>query len=301
MPSQPARRLAARLILAAAGLLSGAQGLAAGEPDTLDRIRATGEIRLGYRVSSVPFSYVVDGQVMGYSHDLALIAAEAVRQHLGMPELPVRLVPVTPQSRALLISNGRVDMECASTTHSREREAQAGFSSTLFITSIRLLTRKDSGIRDFSDLAGRRVVTTAGTTTEDMLRKLPFADSLTLVSAADHADSFAILRAGRADAFAMDEVQLHNEAVRSGSSDWIITGAAPRAFQAYACMLKKGDTAFKRVIDAALTKAMHNGEAERLYARWFTRPIPPDGINLDMPLPAAMRALYTAPSDTPFP
>ncbi len=270
------------------------------ELGTLDRIRAAGAIHLGYRASSVPFSYVADGQTMGYSHELALRVVDAVRRHLNLPDLPVRLVPITSKNRALLIENGRIDLECGSTTHSREREAGADFSTTIFVAGIRLLTRKDSGIRDFDDLAGRLVVTTAGTTSERLLRRRVRTDGVMLVTAGDHADSFAVFQAGRADAFVMDDVILFAELAKAETpKDWIVTGT-PQAFQVYACMMKKGDEAFKRVVDAALAETMTSGEAERLYARWFTQPIPPHGLNIGLPLSDAMRALYAAPNDKPL-
>ncbi len=272
-------------------------------PGTLDKIRAHGVIHLGYRLSSVPFSYVDgNGEVIGYSHAFALRVVDAVRRHLDLARLEVRLVPITSQNRFMLIDSGRIDLECGSTTHNREREALASFSTTIFIAGTRLLVPQDSAIDDFDDLVGKRVVTTAGTTSESHLRRLNETHDrrLTIVSTRDHAESYTTLRAGRASAFMLDDALLYGERARSGEAEaWRVTGT-PRSYEAYACTLRRGDAAFKRVVDAAIADTMRSGEAERLYARWFTRPIPPFGLNLEFPLSAPMRELYRHPNDRPL-
>ena len=166
------------MILRAAAVAALALGLApapsvAEEPGpTLKRIRETGTISLGHRESSVPFSYYDDRQqVVGYSHELMLAAVEAVRRELGLEKLAVRLTPVTSQNRIPLVLNGTIDLECGSTTNNLERQQQVAFSNTIFVVGTRLLTRRDSGIRDFPDLAGKIVVTTAGTTSERLHRR----------------------------------------------------------------------------------------------------------------------------------
>lgn len=293
--------LPARILLFLAALL--ASPLAGAAPGTLDRIREQGVIHLGYRSSSIPFSYLTpDGAVQGYSHAFALRITEAVRTHLGLSRLDVRLVPITSQNRFLLIDSGRIDLECGSTTHNRDRERLATFSNTLFIAGTRLLARHDSPVREFDDLAGRRVVTTAGTTSEQLLRRMNnrSAQAMTIMSAHDHDDAFLALEAGRAAAFMMDDALLFGERAKAARPDeWRVSGA-PQSFEAYACMLKKDDLAFKRVIDQAITHTMRSGEAERLYLQWFTQPIPPQGLNLAFPLSDAMRALFRKPNDEPY-
>lgn len=292
--------IARTLCLSACLLLSGATYAA---PGTLDRIRAQGVIHLGYRGSSIPFSYVDNaGKVQGYSHAFALRIAEAVRQHLDMNQLDIKLVPITSQNRFLMIDSGRIDLECGSTTHNRERETLASFSNTIFIAGTRMLTRSDSRIQDFDDLRAQRVVTTAGTTSDQLLYRLNehFSPPITILSAREHADAFATLQAGRASAFVMDDALLFGARAKSARpTEWKVTGTA-QSFEAYACMLKKGDLAFKRVADQAITATMRSGEAERLYLQWFTRPIPPDGLNLEFPLSDAMRDLFRTPNDTPL-
>src|SRR5256886_15001038 len=141
--------------------------------DTLKKIKDSGVIALGHRESSIPFSYYDDKQqVVGYSQDIAQRIVDAVKQELKLPGLQLKLVPVTSQNRIPLVQNGTVDIECGSTTNNLERQKQVAFSNTIFIVRTRLLTRKDSGIKDFPDLAGKNPVVTAGTTSERLLRKL---------------------------------------------------------------------------------------------------------------------------------
>lgn len=272
-------------------------------PDTLQRIQARGYFALGHRESSVPFSYYDQhGEVVGYSHDLSLQVVEAVRRHLGRPDLPVRLVPITPQDRIDRILAGDIDLECGSTTHNSQRARLATFSNTIFVIGTRLLTRRDSGIHDFSDLAGRRTVTTAGTTSADLLHRINQEKNLrtTILIAPDHAESFAALENGTADAFMMDDALLYGEIVKAEQPEtWVVTGT-PQSFEAYGCMMRRGDTAFKRLVDRTLADLMASHEAERLYRKWFMSPLPGYGTNLNFPLSDAMRALYRAPNDRPL-
>lgn len=270
---------------------------------TLDKIRETGAITLGHRESSIPFSYYNDQQqVIGYSQELMLKVVEALRAELNTPDLKVRMMPVTSANRISLVQNGTVDLECGSTTHNRERAQQVAFSNSLFVVSTRLLTRTDSGIQDFPDLAGKNVVTTAGTTSERLLRKLNEDKQMgmNIISAKDHGESFLTLQTGRAVAFMMDDALLYGERAKARKPDlWQVVGT-PQSKEAYGCMLRKGDAPFKALVDQALAKAMTSGEAARIYDKWFMNPIPPKGLNLNMPLPDEIRALYAAPNDQPF-
>jgi glutamate/aspartate transport system substrate-binding protein len=290
-----------RLALLLGSLLVATASLAA--PGTLDRIQSQGVIHLGYRVSSAPFSYLdANGKVQGYSHAFALRIVEAVRHHLGLKAIEIKLVPITSQNRFLMVDSGRIDLECGSTTHNRERERLATFSNTLFIAGTRLLTRNNSQIHTLDDLGGQRVVTTAGTTSDQLLHRLnaKLETAMTILSARDHDDAFATLEAGRASAYMMDDALLYGARARASKpAAWRVTGE-PQSFEAYACMLKKGDLAFKRVVDHAIATTMRSGEAEKLYLQWFTQPIPAHGLNLEFPLSDAMRTLFRNPNDEPF-
>lgn len=270
---------------------------------TLENIRKRGAIVLGHRESSVPFSYTdANGQVHGYSHELSLRIADAIRRHLGQPNLELRLTSVTPLNRIARIRSGEIDLECGSTTHNSRRAKQVGFSNTVFIIGTRLLTSTRSGIHDFTDLAGRTAVTTAGTTSERLLRQLNEEHRLgvRVVTAPEHRESFLYLQRGEADAFMMDDALLYGErATAKEPGNWIVTGT-PRSFEAYACMMRLGDPDFKRLVDTTLADIMTSGEAEKLYQRWFVTPLPDSGLNLNFPLSDAMRALFRAPNDRPF-
>jgi glutamate/aspartate transport system substrate-binding protein len=211
-------------------------------------------------------------------------------------------MPVTSANRITLVQNGTVDIECGSTTNNLERQKQVAFSTNIFVVGTRLLARKDSGVKDFADLAGKNVVTTAGTTSERLLRKLNEDKQLKMnvVSAKDHGESFLTLETGRAVAFMMDDALLYGELAKAKKpGDWVVVGT-PQSREAYGCMLRKDDPGFKKVVDAALTKAMTSGEATKIYAKWFSQPIPPKGLNLNMPLSDDMKALFKAPTDQAF-
>jgi len=270
---------------------------------TLKKVAEIGSISLGHRESSIPFSYYDDKQqVVGYSHELMLKAVEAIKAELKKPGLAIKLVPVTSQNRIPLVLNGSVDLECGSTTNNTERARQVDFSTNIFVVGTRLMTKKDSGVKDFADLKGKNVVVTAGTTSERLLRKFN-ADSkagMRIISAKDHGESFLTLETGRAVAFMMDDALLYGERAKAKKPDeWVVVGK-PMSEEAYGCMLRKGDPAFKKIVDTALTKAMTSGEAARIYARWFQAPIPPKGLNLNWPMSDDVQALFKAPTDKPF-
>ncbi|MEO5362627.1 MAG: glutamate/aspartate ABC transporter substrate-binding protein [Magnetococcus sp. DMHC-8] len=270
---------------------------------TLRKIQETGAITLGHRESSMPFSYYGDGQqVIGYSHTMAMKVVEAVKTRLAMPNLQVRLMPVTSANRITLVQNGTVDLECGSTTNNAERRKQVAFSNTLFIISTRFMTRIDAGIADFSDLAGRTVVTTAGTTSERLLRRMNDEKqmNMNLISAKDHGEAFLTLETGRAVAFVMDDVLLFGERAKAKNPhEWVIAGT-PLSLEAYGCMLRRDDPAFQQLVNAELARIMTSGEAIKIYGLWFTHPIPPKGMNLEFPLSEPMRVLFQAPNDLSF-
>lgn len=271
--------------------------------DTLQRIRDRGYITLGHRESSVPFSfYDENGHVVGYSHDLALRVVDAVRRHLREPLLVLRLIPVSSTNRISRIRTGEIDLECGSTTHNSVRARQVSFSNSIFIIGTRMLTARSSGIHDFPDLGGRRVVTTSGTTSERLLRRMNQEQQMgmSIVTAPDHAESFHVLERGEADAFMMDDALLYGELAKASDPQrWVVTGT-PQSFEAYGCMMRRGDTAFKRLVDGALEQIMKSGEAERIYHKWFMSPLPSTGLNLNYPLSETMRSLYENPNDKPF-
>jgi glutamate/aspartate transport system substrate-binding protein len=289
--------------IGALGLLGGLVFLSsahAQSSDTLKRIAQTGTINLGHRESSVPFSYY-DGkrQVIGYSHDLMLKVLDTIKAELNLPALTIRLVPVTAQNRIPLVQNGAVDLECGSTSHNVERERHVAFSVSIFIIGTRLIVARDSGIHDFADLADKKVVVTAGTTSERLLQTFNerTGGRVSIVGARDHGESFQMLEAGRVKAFMMDDALLYGERAKAiNPDDWIVVGT-PMSSEVYGCMMRLGDASFKKVVDGALSRLMQSGEALKVYSKWFQRPIPPKGLNLNWPPSDALLELYRAPND----
>ena len=270
---------------------------------TLKKIKDAGTISVGHRESSIPFSYYDDkNQVVGYSQELVLKVVDAVKQKLNMPNLQVKLIPVTSQNRIPLIQNGTIEIESGSTTNNLERQKQVDFSNTMFIIGTRLLVKKDSPIKDFPDLKGKNVVVTAGTTSERLIREMneKNAMGMNIISAKDHGESFLTLQSGRAAAFMLDDALLAGERAKARNpSDWIIVGT-PQSKEAYGMMLTKGDTQFKKLVDDVIAKAQTSGEAEKLYTKWFMSPIPPKGLNLNLPLSDDMKQLFKSPNDKAF-
>jgi len=273
------------------------------EANTLKKIKDTGVITLGHRESSIPFSYYDDKQqVIGYSHEIMLKAVDAIKADQKIDKLEIKLMPVTSANRITLVQNGTVDIECGSTTNNTERQKQVAFSTTIFVIGTKLMAKKDSGLKDFPDLAGKNVVTTAGTTSERLLRKMNEDKKMgmNVISAKDHGESFLTLETGRAVAFMMDDALLYGEMAKAKRpGDWMVFGTA-QSKEAYGCMLRKDDPAFKKVVDTAIAKLMTSGEAEKIYTKWFLNPIPPKGLNLNMTLSDEVKALYKAPNDTAF-
>ncbi|MFL6647885.1 MAG: glutamate/aspartate ABC transporter substrate-binding protein [Sulfurifustaceae bacterium] len=270
---------------------------------TLKKIKDSGVISLGHRESSIPFSYYDDKQqVVGYSHEISLKVVDAAKRKLNMPNLQVKLTPITSQNRIPLVQNGTIDLECGSTTNNTERQQQVAFSDTIFVIGTRLMTKKNSGIKDFPDLAGKNVVTTAGTTSERLLRALNDEKKMkmNIISAKDHGESFLTLESGRAVAFMMDDALLYGERAKARrADDWVVVGR-PQTREAYGCMLRKGDAPFKKLVDETIAHMQTSGEATKLYNKWFMSPIPPKGLNLNFPMSDDMKALFKNPNDKAF-
>ncbi|MGH8332236.1 MAG: glutamate/aspartate ABC transporter substrate-binding protein [Pseudomonas sp.] len=272
---------------------------------TLKKIKESGVITLGHRDASIPFSYIADasGKPMGYSHDIQLKIVEAIKKDLDLPNLQVKYNLVTSQTRIPLVQNGTVDVECGSTTNNVERQQQVDFSVGIFEIGTRLLSKKDSPYKDFTDLKGKNVVTTAGTTSERILKSMN-ADKqmgMNVISAKDHGESFQMLESGRAVAFMMDDALLAGEEAKAKKpDDWVITGT-PQSFEAYACMVRKDDPAFKKAVDDAIVGLYKSGEINKIYSKWFESPIPPKGLNLNFPMSDKVKDLIANPSDKPAP
>lgn len=270
--------------------------------DTLYKIASTGRVTLGYRESSVPFSYLAGPrQPIGFGVDIYSHIIPALQRATGRADLEVCWQALTSQNRIPLIANGTVDLECGSTSNTLARAKSVAFAINYFYTGPRLLVKRDAGIRSFDDLAGKTVAVTTGTTTMKLLRKLDLERGmrLQLLAGKDHADSFLLVDAGRAVAFAMDDILLYGQILNAKQpSRWEVVGTPPQ-IEPYACMLRKDDAAFKQLVDGVIADLMRSGEFERIYAKWFMAPIPPRGRSLNLPMSEALRHNLRAFSDQP--
>ncbi|WP_427312523.1 glutamate/aspartate ABC transporter substrate-binding protein [Cupriavidus sp. H39] len=291
-------KLAALMI--AGGVMCGTAQAAEQLTGTLKKIKDTGVITLGVRESSIPFNYNLGGvRQVGYSYDINMKIVEAIKDQLKLPNLQVKEIPITSQNRITLLQNGTIDIECGSTTNNLERQKQVAFTNSIFIIGTRIMVKKDAGIKDWADLKGKNIVTTAGTTSERLLRKMNDDQKLgmNIISTKDHGQSFLTLESGRAVAFMMDDALLYGERAKAKNpADWIVVGK-PQSRESYGCMIRKDDPQFKKLSDTVISGMMKDGSINTLYTKWFMQPVPPKGLNLDFPLSEDMKALIKAPND----
>lgn len=268
---------------------------------TIDRIQATKTITIAYREASVPFSFLdADRKPVGYAIDLCLKIADAVKRELKLPTARIAWVPVTPATRIGTIKDGKADLECGSTTNNAERRREVAFTVPHFVAAARMLVRTDSGIHNWADLRGRKVVTTKGTTsvkllnTRDKVRSL----NLQLVEGADHDKSFAMVESGQADAFPMDDVLLYGLRASAKDPASLVVVGDPLSAEPYAIMLSRDDPAFKTIVDREMGRIINDGEIYKLYDKWFKSPLPAKNmINMNMPMGYLLREMFRFPSD----
>lgn len=271
---------------------------------TLAKIKETGTIALGHRDSSVPFSYYDDQQqVVGYAIDLCYNIAEKVKEHLGMDELKIELVPETPATRIPLLANNTIDLECGSTTNNAERQTQVAFTMTHFVVGPRFVSKNESGLNSLEDLAGRTIVSTSGTTPHKLITEINAERNLgiNILAAKDHAEAFLMVETDRAEAFFMDDILLYSLA--ASSKDPSIYKISDEAYgvEPYGIMLRRDDPDFKAVVDAAMVEYYTSGALEETYNKWFLNPIPPRGVNLQVPMSQAFANVVANPTDSADP
>lgn len=272
---------------------------------TLEKIKESGTITVGHRDSSIPFSYIADasGMPIGYSQDIQLKIIESIKKELGIPNLKVKYNLITAQNRIPLVQNGTVDLECGSTTNNAERAQQVDFSVGIFEVSTRLLSRKDSVYQDFDNLKGKNVVTTAGGTSERLLRAMNAEKQMgmNIISGKDIGESFQMLETGRAVAFMQDDALLAGERAKARNpGEWAVTGTA-QSQDMYGCMMRKGDEPFKKVVDDTIKAIFSSDDINAIYDKWFNQPIPPKGLNLNFPMSLELKELIANPVDKPAP
>jgi glutamate/aspartate transport system substrate-binding protein len=291
-------------IIAAACLLVSAEAPAAAQDleGTLKKIKETGIVTIGYRETSLPLSYLDDKLMpVGFSIELCKHVVDAVKAKLGMPDLTVKYNPVTSATRIPLVANGTVDIECGSTANMTIRQQQVGFSYTFFVPQFKWIVRADSNIKSADDLRGKTVAVTAGTNTAVFVNKMNNEKNLgmTIMQGKDHAESFLLVETARASAWMEDDVLLagFRANAKSPADFKLLDKSYPS--DPYALMIRKDDAQFKALVDETLAQLMRAGEFEKLYIQWFERPIPPKGVNMDLPMSDALKHDIREPNDKP--
>ena len=272
---------------------------------TLKNIKETGAITLGFRDSSIPFSYLDDNQKpIGYAMDICYKIVDAVKKELKLDKLEVKLNPVTSSTRIPLLANGTIDLECGSTTNNAERQKQVSYTNTHFLTASRYVSKKSGKINSIDDLKGKSVVSTSGTTNIKQLTEASAERKLgiNIIPAKDHAEAFLMVETDRAVAFVMDDILLASLVAGSKApDDYVISKDAFSKPEPYGIMLRKDDPAFKKVVDAATAALYTGGEGQKIYDKWFTQKVPPKGLNLNVPIGAELKNEFAKPSDSPDP
>jgi len=270
--------------------------------DSLAKIKAAGKVVIGTRDSSAPLAYTTgDGKYTGYHVEICNRIVDAIKQELKMPNLATEYTLVTSQNRIPLVTNGTVDLECGSTTNNKTRQQQVAFAPTTYVTNVRIAVKANSGINSIADLKGKKVVTTTGTTSVQLLRKHERANGVNFeeVFGKDHADSFLLLDSGRADAFVMDDNILAGNIVNAKNpAEFKIVGET-LSEEPIAIMYRKDDANFKKVVDNAVMSMMKSGEIEKLYNKWFTSPIPPRNVSVNMAMTPSLKNAIANPNDKP--
>jgi glutamate/aspartate transport system substrate-binding protein len=267
---------------------------------TLAKIRETGEIKLGHRDVSVPFSYLDDNQKpVGFAMDLCGRIVDAVKEELKLPSIQTRLQPIQLSTQIPLIQNGTIDIVCGPATNTLERQKVVAFSNTIFVSSIRAVVRKDGPIKTFEDMTNKPVSLTAGSTSIALLATRAQEKNFQTqnILSGDHAASFLALTTGRSEAFVMDDILLASLVANSANPGaWRIIDDSLRT-EPYGLIIRKDDPEFKALVDKTLNAMMKSSQFGELYAKWFMGPIPPKNINLNFPMTQPLKDAVAIPND----
>tara|TARA_R110002020_G_scaffold416251_4_gene625554 strand:+ start:475 stop:1377 length:903 start_codon:yes stop_codon:yes gene_type:complete len=285
----------------AAGLILATMGAAFAQApaSTLARIAETGTLRIGYSPDAAPFSYLdADGNVVGYSIDLCGRVAQSLQRQLGLDKLDVLYVRRTPSDRVALLQSGEIDIECVASTNNAERRKSVAFSYPHFVTAVRFVALKDGGPRFLADLKGRSVASTSGTTVIGEINAISRQQNLNiaLMPAIDHETGFGLMATGRVSAFVMDGILLSNLVANADNPGlYQLSQDTVGPPEPYGLMMRRDDVAFKDAVNAILRQIFTDGEIEPIYDKWFTSPIVPRGVNLELPISEVLAAAFANP------
>ncbi len=288
--------------LLALAVLAIAGGAFAQANDTVAKAKASGVITMGVRDSSGALSYTLgDGKYAGYHVEICQRIIANVEKAAGR-KLEVKYLPVTSQNRIPLVQNGTVDIECGSTTNNATRQKDVAFAVTTFVEEVRIAVKANSGITSITQLNGKNVATTTGTTSVQTLRKNERASGIDFkeVFGKDHADSFLLLESGRADAFVMDGAILAgNIATSKNPADFKIVGEI-LSVEPIAIMMRKDDAALKKLSDDTIKDMIKSGDMAKVWDKWFVQPIPPKNTRVGLPVSESTKAAWANPNDKPM-
>ena len=294
------KKLSTNCLVAAALLLVAVNANAASP--TMDKMKSSGAVTMGVRESSIPMSYTTgDSRFDGYHVEICRMILGDIKDKLGMSTLRINYQPVTSQNRVPLVQNGTVDIECGTTTNNSSRAKDVGFANTLYVEEVRIAVKANSGINSISQLAGKKVATTTGTTSVQLLRKHEKANGVNFdeVFGKDHADSFLLLESGRADAFVMDgSILAGNIANAKNPKDFKIVGEV-LSTEPIAIMVPKNDPEFKAAVNTAIAKIVANGKMPALWDKWFLKTIPPKNAVVGLELSPATKNAWANLNDKP--
>jgi glutamate/aspartate transport system substrate-binding protein len=288
--------VAACLLTASAGAQSGDEGLS----PTLANIKKAHVVRLGYRESSPPFSFLdQSNRPIGYSLELCGAIVDEIGVEVDEAELRIEYVKVTSDDRISAVVQNKIDLECGSTTANAERRKQVAFSPLIFVAGTRLMVPKASTFSVPQDLKGKTVVVTKGTTNEQAMHAVDkkFALGLNIVTSPDHEQSYQMLVDQKADAFATDDILLYGLIARHKSQDKFRVTGDYLSYDPYGIMFRKGEPQFTAVVERALRKLGSNRDLVPLYNKWFVARLP-TGEKLNVPLSPQLEEAFKALDDT---
>jgi len=274
-------------------------GPALAQEGTLDKIKKTGTITVGHRDASIPFSYYDDKQqVVGYAMDICAAIVDAVKKQV--PNLKVNYQLVTSANRIPLMANGTIDLECGSTTNNNERQQQVSFTNTHFIPANRWASKKSSNLKSLNDLKGKTIVSTAGTSNLKLITQINADKNLgmNIISANGHPEAFQMVETGRAVAFVMDDILLASLIANSRNPGEFELSKEFLSLEPYGIMLRKDDPTFQKICDDATADLYKSGRINAIYEKWFQKPIPPKGVNLNVPQSEQLKKIFANPTHT---
>ena len=272
-------------------LVAGTPTFAQDDSYVLKRIKERGVINVGHREASIPFSYIgPDGKPIGYSMDLCMKFIDKIKEEIQAPDLKIKYVPVTSQTRIPLMANGTIDMECGSTTNNLTRSKQVDYLAVTFITGTQMAVKKSSGIKEIEDLNGKAIALSLGTTNEKAVKAVIQEKGLNvkIVMVKDHPQGWLALETDRVDAYATDHVLLYGLISKSKDPNQFKVTGRFLSYDPYGIMVPRNDSTYRLIGNTVLADLMRSGEMIKVYDKWFN----PGPTKINMPLSATLRTAF---------